>query len=332
MLRAAFTSRSCTVPQSHVHSRTFNGSFSRTVPQAPHSLLEGNQRSITTRSRPYQAHQVRISPLSHHDFPRALVREVRAELSAWALQVANAGSLRGGCSGYGCVLSEYGGSSVSSPAGGYQVDPDTVFRASVEFLDTKDFVYGIAAGTAGDLGTSAGMAGDDTTAHSFASKYEPAARTIVKAIGTAGQGMATISSRLLAMATNYLAAEDSVAASMTGKVDTSSGLSPSAAQQQCEPSEAYGSLPMVTGSKQVHEIPVIGKFWPQGDPDRLRGRAGCGRRVPPWSMTRSATPPVTRRTSGSSVRGRHSTPSTRMPPPCTRGIRRGAPRHRPRCR
>ncbi|MDQ0910359.1 hypothetical protein QFZ22_006344 [Streptomyces canus] len=156
------------------------------------------------------------------------------------------------------------------PSGGYQVDPDTVFRSSVQFLDTKDFVFDIASGTAGDLSASAGMAGDDSTAHSFASKYEPAARTVVKAIGTAGQGMATISSRLLAMATNYLAADDTIAAQMTGKINTSSGLSPSARQQQCEPSEAYNSLPMVTGSQQVHEIPVIGKFWPQGDPDKLR--------------------------------------------------------------
>ncbi len=56
MLRAAFTSRSCTAPQSHVHSRTFSGSFPRTVPQFPHSLLDGKKRSITTSSRLYQAH------------------------------------------------------------------------------------------------------------------------------------------------------------------------------------------------------------------------------------------------------------------------------------
>jgi hypothetical protein len=56
MLRAAFTSWSRTVPQPHVHSRTFSGSFSRTVPQEPHSFALGNQRPITTGSRPYQAH------------------------------------------------------------------------------------------------------------------------------------------------------------------------------------------------------------------------------------------------------------------------------------
>jgi hypothetical protein len=54
--RAAFTSRSCTVPQSHVHSRTLSGIFAVTVPQVPHSLELGNQRLITTSSRPYHAH------------------------------------------------------------------------------------------------------------------------------------------------------------------------------------------------------------------------------------------------------------------------------------
>jgi hypothetical protein len=157
-------------------------------------------------------------------------------------------------------------------SGGYVVDPYVVFRASVQFLDTKDFVYNIAAGTAGDLHVSAGMAGDDSTAHSFASHYEPAATTIVAGIGKAGQGLAAISSRLLGMATNYLRTEDAIAAAMGGTVDTSSGLQ-QGSQEDCEPSNAHATLPMVTGTKQVHEIPVIGKFWPQGDPDKLRATA-----------------------------------------------------------
>ncbi|WP_159400339.1 hypothetical protein [Streptomyces sp. XY431] len=52
---------------------------------------------------------------------------------------------------------------------------------------------------AGDLASTVGMTGDDSVAHGFARKYEPVARSVVKAIGTAGQGMATISSRLLTM-------------------------------------------------------------------------------------------------------------------------------------
>jgi Restriction endonuclease fold toxin 2 len=155
--------------------------------------------------------------------------------------------------------------------GGFQVDTDTVFRSSVQFLDTKDFVYDIAAGVAGDLAGTAGMAGDDTTAHSFAAKYEPAATTIVQAIGKAGQGMAAISSRLLTMAVGYLNADDAAARSFTGNINTSSALQPG--PQGCDPSQAHQALPMVTGSKQVHEIPIIGKFWPQGDPDKLRHAA-----------------------------------------------------------
>ncbi|MFE9427725.1 restriction endonuclease fold toxin-2 domain-containing protein [Kitasatospora sp. NPDC006697] len=163
------------------------------------------------------------------------------------------------------------GSNAVQGGSGFRVDPGTVFQASVQFLDTRDFVFNIASGVVGDLASTAGMAGDDSTAHSFASKYEPAAKAIVDAIDKSGMGMAAISSRLLTMATNYLATEDSIAAALTGKIDTQSGLQPTG--DQCDPTNASASLPMVTGSKQVHEIPVIGKFWPQGDPDKLRHAA-----------------------------------------------------------
>lgn len=42
-------------------------------------------------------------------------------------------------------------------ATGYQVDPSTIFKVSVQYLDTKDFVYNIASGTAGDV---VGLGGD----------------------------------------------------------------------------------------------------------------------------------------------------------------------------
>ncbi|MFF9479754.1 restriction endonuclease fold toxin-2 domain-containing protein [Streptomyces sp. NPDC014733] len=83
--------------------------------------------------------------------------------------------------------------------------------------------------------------------------------------------MAAISSRLLAMATNYLMAEDHATRALAGKIDTTSPLKSSPGA--CDPSQAHNSLPMVTGSKEVHEIPVIGKFWPQGDPEKLRNAA-----------------------------------------------------------
>jgi hypothetical protein len=161
--------------------------------------------------------------------------------------------------------------------GGYVAVPDVIFRASVEMLSTKDYVYAMAGGAVGDLHVSAGMAGDDSVAHSFASKYEPAARTIVQGISRAGEALGLTASKLLTMASNYLAAEDAVAARFTGAIDASSFAK--VPQPQCEPQEVSAALPMVTGSKEVHEIPVIGRFWPQGNPDHLRDTAKVWARV-----------------------------------------------------
>lgn len=161
--------------------------------------------------------------------------------------------------------------------GGYRVVPDVIFKASTQMVATKDYVYAMVSGVVGDLQVSAGMAGDDSTAHSFASKYEPAARTIVQGVSSAGEAVGLTASKLLTMAATYLAAEDRVAARFTPGIDTSSFAKPP--QPECEPQNAAAALPMVTESKQVNEIPIIGEFWPQGDPDRLRETADVWRRL-----------------------------------------------------
>ena len=56
MVRAALTSRSWRASQRHSHSRTCSGRPSRTAPHTEHALDEANQRSTTTRSRPYHRH------------------------------------------------------------------------------------------------------------------------------------------------------------------------------------------------------------------------------------------------------------------------------------
>jgi len=56
ILRAAFMSRSWTTPHSgQVHSRTFNGREPMVYPQSLHRLLDGYQRSIPIKVRPYQS-------------------------------------------------------------------------------------------------------------------------------------------------------------------------------------------------------------------------------------------------------------------------------------
>jgi hypothetical protein len=92
--------------------------------------------------------------------------------------------------------------------------------------------------------------------------------------------MAAISGRLLTMAWNYLNTEDSVASSFSGTpINTTSGMQK---PEGCEPSNAYASLPAVTGAKQTSDIPVISRFWPQGAPDKLRAAA----RTQPGSIQR----------------------------------------------
>jgi len=51
---------------------------------------------------------------------------------------------------------------------GFHADSDVLYTASTKFLDVKNYVFAIAAGAAGDLAASAGMAGDNSPAHDFA--------------------------------------------------------------------------------------------------------------------------------------------------------------------
>ncbi|MBR7825842.1 hypothetical protein KDK95_05940 [Actinospica sp. MGRD01-02] len=155
--------------------------------------------------------------------------------------------------------------------GGYAVDPDLVFSASTGFLATKEFVFEIATGLAGDLSGTGGMAGGDKAGHAFAASYQPAAQSVIAGIDKAGQGMAAISSRLLTMAVNYLETENQISKSLGSSIDVSSGLSPDTSE--CEPTGAAAKLPEAVGEGQHSSIPVIGRFWPQGDTGRLRSAA-----------------------------------------------------------
>src|ERR1035441_9943048 len=57
MLTAALISRSYRIPQdSQPHSPTPSGRLAPVCPQAEQTLLEGYQRPVTTRSRPYHSH------------------------------------------------------------------------------------------------------------------------------------------------------------------------------------------------------------------------------------------------------------------------------------
>lgn len=89
-------------------------------------------------------------------------------------------------------------------ATGFTVDLDGMFRASLQFQDTKDFVFNIESGAVNDLSQSAGMAGNDAAGQAFAASYQATAQAIMQAVDKGGQGMSAVAQRLLTMAWNYL--------------------------------------------------------------------------------------------------------------------------------
>jgi hypothetical protein len=156
---------------------------------------------------------------------------------------------------------------------GVRADTDVMVDCSAALQDTKQFLFDIASGVAGDLAASAGMAGSDGLARRFAAKYEPAASTVVAGIDKAGEGVWALADRLLTTATNYLKTDNAGAAALLGRMTPSPAVGPRSGASQCEPSNAAASLPAVTGARQTKDIPVIGDLWPQGDPDKLRAAA-----------------------------------------------------------
>ncbi|GIH03950.1 hypothetical protein Rhe02_20170 [Rhizocola hellebori] len=152
--------------------------------------------------------------------------------------------------------------------GGFEADSDVLYTGSTKYLDVKNYLFAIAAGLAGDLAQTKGMAGDNTAAHQFARRYEPAATEVVKGIGKAGEAMAAIASRLLDMAFNYLYIEDEISRMFMQGVNAASPLAKS--KVNCEPEESYRALEMVTGSRQVHDMWLIGEYWPEANVEKLR--------------------------------------------------------------
>jgi hypothetical protein len=129
---------------------------------------------------------------------------------------------------------------------GFSADLHAMVTSSMQLQNTKEFLYGIASGTAGDLASTAGMAGDDDLARTFAAKYEPAARTVVDGIGRAGEGIWSSAHRLMQSATNYLRADDAGASALLDRMPPGPVHVPGGARSgDCEPSNASASLPAV---------------------------------------------------------------------------------------
>lgn len=154
----------------------------------------------------------------------------------------------------------------------FHVVPDSLFRASTRFLDLQ-VASGRILGVLGHgLASTGGMSGSDDAGRAFASRYQPAAQSASNGLARSNKQLGDIADGLLAMAFNYLQAELG-----------SNFLVPKAMQdgptRSCRADEQAVAIPSALGRGQESSIPLIGQFWPQGDPVRLRTAAGAWRQV-----------------------------------------------------
>ena len=144
------------------------------------------------------------------------------------------------------------------------VQVDTLFEASVQFQDHRVMAEQIRHDLASKLYATGSMAGADDNGRSFGTKYDPAANAVLGALGRAAQGLGQIGYGLLGMHSNYLRAE---AASDVFNPN----LPLPATTDDCE--QQTISVPSSIGETGRSSLPVLGQYWPQGDPARLREAA-----------------------------------------------------------
>jgi hypothetical protein len=154
----------------------------------------------------------------------------------------------------------------------FQVVPDSLFHASLRFLDLQGASSRILGGLGQGLGPTGGMAGNDDAGRAFAARYNPAAQSVSNGLAGANKQLGDVADGLLAMAFNYLQAE----MGSNFMVPQAMGGGP---QRSCRADEQAVAVPAAIGVGQESSLPLIGQFWPQGDPDRLRHAATAWRQV-----------------------------------------------------
>lgn len=155
---------------------------------------------------------------------------------------------------------------------GFHVVPDSLFTASLRFLDLQVAAGRILSGLGHGLNPTGRMAGNDDAGHAFATRYGPAGQSVSNGLATANKQLGDTADGLLAMAFNYLQAEQG----SNFLVPKAMGGAP---QRSCRADEQAVAIPSAIGAGQESSLPLIGQFWPQGDPDRLRHAAATWRRV-----------------------------------------------------
>jgi uncharacterized protein YukE len=152
--------------------------------------------------------------------------------------------------------------------GGFHVDPAQMLVSSAGFTDLQSWAGQIHRGLIGSLDDAAGMAGDDDAGHAFAAKYDPAAQAVVNGLGRAVGQLGGTANGLYTMAMNYIRTDADVAASLMQPQQLPASSSP-----QCDTESRPVAIPTAVGHASWAVREIIAKFWPQGDPGKLRQAA-----------------------------------------------------------
>lgn len=151
------------------------------------------------------------------------------------------------------------------------VDPEVLLGAAKVYTSVRTSAAAAVSALASTLGGSAGMAGTDTGAHSWATKYDPLAADLMGAAAGTAQGAGQCSDLLYATAVNHLNADGQSAINN----ETVLNMPPMGALPFPKPNvpSAEGGHSDVPDWWHTIEAYVEGQMWPNGHQDKLRAAA-----------------------------------------------------------
>lgn len=152
--------------------------------------------------------------------------------------------------------------------GKIDVTPDEVNTAAGTFAKQQDQLGNVWSNLASSL--SPGMAGNDGGAQKFAAKYDPAAKAVWKAFESAVRVLGGTAKGLVQTANNYVKAEEH---STVGKKPAGDKFPPPMVAD-----DIYVTGPDPAEGEGHSSCPDwLAKYWPNGDPDKLRDAAKAWR-------------------------------------------------------
>lgn len=170
---------------------------------------------------------------------------------------------------------------VGDPAGrGHNVNPDTLFQASVKFLDNRRWTDTVLGALMSELSGTEGMAGADVfIGEKFSEQYDTAAGHAAEGLAKLDVHLGQIASGLLGSAANYWRAD--AASNMQFPIDVA------APAQQLECDEAYSfkkeQVPKAQGAGvdtwDIIADTALAAVWPQGDTGKMRKAAQAWSKV-----------------------------------------------------